>query len=466
MQNNQNNSETNQNNSETNQNNSEIKQMINNMTQQKQKLSKLGKAGSIVLHLEGLQIKYQMLLNQYNQIQSEYSQYLSQYPPGNYIQNGNFDDPQIANDSWIQITSSTTVPSWNFNNASLINNSSAMGYPTPYPKGSQAVSIQNMDSLSQTVNLNEGTYLLRFSACGRNCCDNSNESNPIDIQLNGNTIYQVQPPINAWKNYSTQFTIDGSGNTTDSSGNSITGGIVGSNTLSFMGTTSFVDWSSTDRSTAIQNIKLVYNGLTGVAGNSFIGQPISHTQVEDLNACIASCSKLSKCSGATYNDDQKICALQSGEGNMLRSSNPSNYAIISANLTYLQKIKNLNEQLIDVNDEIENNINQGSSVYRQTINELNSNKGNINQSYQKLNKERREILKMIKEFEKLEAVNRDSSLASSTNYTIFLFLLILSLIIVFLLIFLFISSSTNSSSSSSSSSFLQKGGFYNNLFSV
>jgi hypothetical protein len=105
-------------------------------------------------------------------------------------------------------------------------------------------------------------------------------------------------------------------------------------------------------------------------------------------------------------------------------------------------------------------------VYRQTINELNSNKGNINQSYQKLNKERREILKMIKEFEKLEAVNRDSSLASSTNYTIFLFLLILSLIIVFLLIFLFISSSTNSSSSSSSSSFLQKGGFYNNLFSV
>jgi hypothetical protein len=431
-------------------------QIIKNLAQEKQKLSKLGPAGSIVLHLETLQVKYQILLNKYNQIQGEYSQYLSQYPPGNYIQNGTFEDPQIANNSYQYITSSSTVPNWNFQNAVLMNNSSAWGYPTPYPKGNQAVTLQNSCNISQTVNLNAGTYLLRFSACGRNCCDNSNESNIIDVQLNGNTIYQLQPPVNSWKNYSTQFTIDGSGNTstTDASGNTIQGGVIGSNTLSFVGT-----WTSSDRSSAIQNIQLVYNGLTGIAGNSFLGQTISHDQVDDLNACIASCSKLAKCSGATYNDDQKICSLQSGQGQIIKSSNPNNYAILSANLTFLQQIKNLNQQLIDVNDQIEQYINQGKGIYRETIQDLRKNKGNLNNRYQVLLKERAEIMHLMKEFEKLEAVNRDSSLASSTNYSIFLFLSILSLIVVVIIIFMFAftSASSNNNSSTFTSNLLKDG---------
>lgn len=149
------------------------------------------------------------------------------------IQNGNFEQPSISNDSYEYITSASQVPGWNFNNGVLMNNSSVWGYPT-YPNGPQAVSIQETNSISQTIQLSTGTYSLSFVGCGRNCCDGSGQSNLIDVQLNGTTFYSFQPPINTWTNYSTSMNVTATG----------------SNTLTFLGT------SSGDRSTAIQNVTL------------------------------------------------------------------------------------------------------------------------------------------------------------------------------------------------------------------
>jgi hypothetical protein len=154
-------------------------------------------------------------------------------PPVVNIQNGNFSQPQIASNSYQYINSSSTVPGWDFN-VVLINNSQAWGYPMPYPNGSQAASIQMTGSMSQAINLITGvTYVLSFQACGRNCCDGTGTSNPINIQLNSNTINTLNAG-NTWSEYSVSFTAQQSG----------------TNTLSFTGT------SSTDRSTAFQNIQI------------------------------------------------------------------------------------------------------------------------------------------------------------------------------------------------------------------
>jgi len=164
--------------------------------------------------------------------------YISQ---NNIIVNGNFSQPAISNNSYQYINSSTRVPGWSFN-AHLINNSTSWGYPIPYPNGSQCACIQAKESIAQTVNLaNENQYTLTFTACGRGySSDNSKLSNPINVQLYTtsnqyiSTIYNFQPPINKWTNYSTTFTVDNSQNYQ----------------LFFTGT-----WSG-DRSTAIQNIEL------------------------------------------------------------------------------------------------------------------------------------------------------------------------------------------------------------------
>jgi len=157
------------------------------------------------------------------------------------IANGNFSQPAISNNSYQYITSQSRIPGWDFN-AVLVNNSSAWGYPIPYPSGNQCACIQNTQSISQTLNLSSGTYTLTFFGVGRNCCDGSGQSNPIDIQLNGTTFYNVQPSISKWSNYSKTFNVTTSGN----------------NTLTFLG-----KWNSGDRSTALQNISISGGSSSG-----------------------------------------------------------------------------------------------------------------------------------------------------------------------------------------------------------
>lgn len=149
------------------------------------------------------------------------------------IINGNFDNPLLPTNSYELIIDTTTVPGWNFN-ANLINSSNSMGYPKPYPNGNQAVSIQKIQSISQSLNLNIGSYVLTLFACRRNCCDNSGSANPINIQLNRVVIFTLNPNLASWQYFSIPFTIS----------------ISGVNTFSFVGT------SNTDRSTALQNIQI------------------------------------------------------------------------------------------------------------------------------------------------------------------------------------------------------------------
>jgi hypothetical protein len=171
-------------------------------------------------------------------------------PPPTQIINGDFSQPQIASNSYQYINSTTKVLGWNFN-ACLLNSSSAWKYPLPYPNGTQCVSIQKTGTMSQVISLTAGSsYTLSFVACGRNCCDNSGESNPINIQLsntdgsNTTVIYTFQPPINAWTNYTTPITVQTTQNYI----------------LSFIGT-----WTAGDRSSAIQNIMI--NSTSSASGS-------------------------------------------------------------------------------------------------------------------------------------------------------------------------------------------------------
>ena len=159
-------------------------------------------------------------------------------PPAILLQNGTFSSSTITTNSYQYLTWNTTlVPGWNFN-CVFINNSSAWGYPMPYPNGNQSACIQKNQQLwtSIYIDFSPGVaYTLTFSACGRNCCDGSGQSNPIDIGIEGVTFYTLNAAVNKWATFSTTFTPENPGK----------------QRLSFIGT-----WTAGDRSTAIQNISL------------------------------------------------------------------------------------------------------------------------------------------------------------------------------------------------------------------
>ena len=129
------------------------------------------------------------------------------------IQNGNFDQPVLKNDSYVYIGSNyNQVPGWNFD-AILVNNSGAWGFPKPYPEGNQCVSIQMTRKISQDIVLDANvTYTLSCYSCGRNCCSAPNLGNQVKIDLYDknnliSNIYDFTPPVNQWKYYSVNFKV-------------------------------------------------------------------------------------------------------------------------------------------------------------------------------------------------------------------------------------------------------------------
>ena len=175
-------------------------------------------------------------------------------PQPSTLVNGDFSQPQMANNSYKRFDNGSDVPGWWCGSAVISNNANDWFFPMPYPAGSQCLILQMGAYVSQTVYLQAGvTYTLSFIACGRSCCDGEQSSNPINIQLyvaatNGyiSTIYNFQPPVNVWTNYTTSFTVQTSQNTK----------------IFYTGTS-----GSVDRSTAIQNIRLTSGGSTSDTGS-------------------------------------------------------------------------------------------------------------------------------------------------------------------------------------------------------
>jgi hypothetical protein len=131
-------------------------------------------------------------------------------PPSVNLQNGNFSQPQIPNNTYSFINSNTTVPGWNFN-ALIFNNWGGWGYPLPYPQGSQCAAIYLNAIISQNIQLNSGTYNLSFYACSAT----NYGSAPVNVFLGGqsNIIYNFTPTTTSgWQQYNTSFTITSSGN--------------------------------------------------------------------------------------------------------------------------------------------------------------------------------------------------------------------------------------------------------------
>jgi hypothetical protein len=171
-------------------------------------------------------------------------------PPSGSLQNINFSQPQLSSNSYTYYDGAGIVPNWVFN-ACLINNSTAWGYPMPYPSGEQAASIQGLSFAYQWIVLDAGTYTFTFYACGRPGYSGANTVNvfigndPTNIQ--GLPVaYTFTAPTTGWQSYSTPINITTSGNYV----------------IGFYGT---ID--NPNNSTAIQNVQLTSTGST--SGGSY-----------------------------------------------------------------------------------------------------------------------------------------------------------------------------------------------------
>jgi hypothetical protein len=163
-----------------------------------------------------------------------------------------------------------------------------------------------------------------------------------------------------------------------------------------------------------------FNG-TGVAGQS---------EANTLTTCEASCANTPGCSGATFKSS--LCAIRSGDSPVVSASNDS-YAIVPREKQLLMNMKDINEQLISLNDKITNKINSSQTVYYKNQDKIQENVVDLSNRYSQLRQENENLTKMIHEYETLTQENKNDEIKVTQNYYYFLSLTVIVIIMAFIL---------------------------------
>jgi hypothetical protein len=166
-----------------------------------------------------------------------------------------------------------------------------------------------------------------------------------------------------------------------------------------------------------------YNG-TGSAGES---------NASTLEECVASCSKIKSCTGATFISNK--CIVRTGDSPLISSTNDS-YAIIPKKTQLLLNIESINDQLLKINSQFLDKIKSSGSDYNKTNKQMKYANRKLMSKYENLTNERTMIQKILQEHNNLDNVENQYSMKVTQNYYIYILLTIFTIIIVLILCYL------------------------------
>ncbi len=172
------------------------------------------------------------------------------------------------------------------------------------------------------------------------------------------------------------------------------------------------------------------NTLTTVPNSSFVGQSnINTIQDSSVDNCLSSCKSNAACSGATFDNNLNTCTLSNGSGNIITSNNQT--AIVRQALYYSNQLKQLNTELLTINNTMMQNANTNMNSYSQ-IEQMNNEKAEIlHKNYGILELERGEIEAMIREYETLNSAYENGNENVSSNYYLYIIYLLIAILLVF-----------------------------------
>ena len=171
---------------------------------------------------------------------------------------------------------------------------------------------------------------------------------------------------------------------------------------------------------------------TGAAVNS------ENNHISTVDDCSALCSSTPNCTGATFNNThhgRNICFLRSGDASPIPALT-DDYAIIQESKMYLNKIRNLNTRLTNLNNQILQAINTADPLYNQQTNKRSQQMILLNENYNRLLEERDKVDDKLREFDDLDEKNNNNTILISKNYYSYMFLVVLVIISIIILIFI------------------------------
>ena len=174
------------------------------------------------------------------------------------------------------------------------------------------------------------------------------------------------------------------------------------------------------------------NSFTYAQDSQFIGKSnLNVLGVSSVSACESACSQNTLCAGATFNSTLNNCTLGSGPGEIVHTDH--SVAIVQKALYYSNRLKEINTDLTAINQQmidISKNNNEKLNQSKQQTKEQNVIMVN---NHNVLLDERREIDKMVRQFQTIDAAYEDGNIIVNANYSSYIVLLF---VVVFLILLL------------------------------
>jgi len=192
------------------------------------------------------------------------------------------------------------------------------------------------------------------------------------------------------------------------------------------------NYSPTMYNTAAEpNYNLEAPPLTSVQGTTFWGTiPINQINGGTLEDCMASCSKTSNCTGATYNQydhGQPMCWLRGGEGSVTPGL-AGDYAIVPKSKELLQIVNSINSELTTLNEEIQSKIKIATDMYGNQSRQRSVQNSTLISQNEQLQKEREIVNEILQKYQALDNEQNESNLYIIKNYYMFYILIFVAII--------------------------------------
>lgn len=183
--------------------------------------------------------------------------------------------------------------------------------------------------------------------------------------------------------------------------------------------------------TSAPNYKINNEELVTIQGQAFNGTgSAGQSTATTLQDCVASCASSDTCTGATFISNK--CEIRTGDSPMVPSTQDS-YAIIPKGKQLLLNMEDINQQLLDTNKQLVNKIQVSEPVFYKFNNNNTSKNQELIQNYESLLEERRNIAKILNEYETLDNKENENLIKIKQNYYSYILLLIFALAVIFLL---------------------------------
>ena len=194
--------------------------------------------------------------------------------------------------------------------------------------------------------------------------------------------------------------------------------------------TDYIDYLSSNKNNEFVEIKGQSFWGSGSVNNSI------NSNIANVEQCKSLCASNSNCTGATFNStdhNTNVCLLRRGEGISIPSLE-NDYAIIEKSTYYLNLMKVLNTRLMGINRRISRTIESAEPLYGRHVVMRNDQNTVLQETYQKLLKQRNDIQNKLEKFNEIKNENDNSNIIINKNYYWFILLFIIVVISIIILV--------------------------------